>query len=172
MKGKLTIAYPKEILGTSITSEYNSSPFTYLSAGSEIRSKLRIKSYKPFVLILSGSLAYELHNHACLESDDLGVLIHAKKYSTYKVVKLEKEMLSAILFKLFSDRNTLIFANDECSTLKQCLVGFVKARSAPCGHLLPVRKYTLHSTSLTKSAASFRSSSKLDWTLVSLNRSS
>lgn len=34
MKGKLTIAYPKEILGTS---EYNSSPFTYLSASSEIR---------------------------------------------------------------------------------------------------------------------------------------
>lgn len=134
--------------------------------------KVENKSYKPFVLILSGSLACELHNHARLESDDLGVLIHAKKYSTYKVVKLEKEMLSAILFKLFSDRNTLIFANDECSTLKQCLVGFVKARSAPCGHLLPVRKYTLHSTSLTKSAASFRSSSKLDWTLVSLNRSS
>ena len=37
MKGKLTIAYPKEILGTSITSVYNISPFTYLSAGSEVR---------------------------------------------------------------------------------------------------------------------------------------
>ena len=131
-----------------------------------------VKIYKPFVPILLGSLAYELHNHACLELDDLGVLIPAKKYSTYKVVKLEKEMLSAILFKLFSDRNTLIFENDECSMLKESLVGFVKARSAPYGHLLPVRKYTLHSTSFTKSAASFRSSSKLDWTLVSLNRSS
>lgn len=101
----------------------------------------------------------------------LGILIPATKYSTYKVVKLEKKMSSAILFKLFSDRNTLIFVNDECSMLKESLVGFVKARSAPCGHLLPVQKYTLHSTSFTKSAASFRPS-KLDWTLVSLNHSS
>ena len=36
-EGKLTIAYPKEILGTSITSVYNSLPFTYLLAGSEVR---------------------------------------------------------------------------------------------------------------------------------------
>ena len=147
----------------------------YLSFGwlwGPVKVENTVKIYKPFVPILLGSLAYELHNHACLESDDLGVLIPAKKYSTYKMVKLEKEMLSAILFKLFSDRNTLIFENDECSILKEYLVGFVKARSAPCGHLLPVRKYTLHSTSFTKSAASFRSSSKLDWTLVSLNSSS
>ena len=115
----------------------------YLSFGwlwGPVKVENTVKIYKPFVPILLGSLAYELHNHACLESDDLGVLIPAKKYSTYKVVKVEKEMLSAILFKLFSDMNTLIFENDECSMLKESLVGFVKARSAPCGHLFPVRE--------------------------------
>jgi len=60
------------------------------------------------------------------------------KYSTGKVVKLGKKISSAICCKLFTERNALVFSNDECSILKASLVGFVNARSLPHGYLHPV----------------------------------
>ena len=65
-----------------------------------------------------------------------------------------------ILSYYLSEKNGLVFSNDEWSILKVSLEGFDNARSGPWGHLrhhLPVRKYAFFSMSFMKSAASLKS---------------
>ena len=83
-----------------------------------------------------------------------------KKCSTCSVMKLGKQISCAIYCTSFSEKNGLVFSNDEWSILKVSLVGFDNARSGHWGYLQhhrPVRKYAFLSMSFMTSAASLKS---------------